>query len=160
MTDTFHFNHHLFTIILEHSLFVMTSLDLSCLIVIYRYLFVPASGALLISNRPHFLIQLQSMENKLKTISFQPRESSLTSLINTNQDVRSFMNLISAFVYRLSTIIPVQYYIDRQVFYSDVNFILWCFSSFYIFIIYDILLHFMVISIFYPVAKIFRSNRE
>lgn len=96
----------------------------------------------------------------LRKFSFHPRESSLTHLINTNEDVRSFINLISAFVYRLSTLVLVQYYFDRQVFYSDTEFILYCLDFFHIFVLSDAMLHFIVICLFYPVARISYSSSE
>lgn len=101
-----------------------------------------------------------SEKYSLRTISFHPRESSLTHLINTNQDVRSFINLISAFVYRLSTLILVQYYFDRQVLYSDTEFILYCLDSFHVFVLSDVMLHFIVICLFYPVTRIGYSSSE
>lgn len=101
-----------------------------------------------------------SKKYNLKSVTFLPRESSLTNLINNNQDVRSFMNLILAYVYRLSTLILVQYYFDRNVFFNDFNFVLWCINPLHIVLLYDILLHGIAIFILFPVVKFCYHKRE
>lgn len=95
----------------------------------------------------------KSKPKRMRMKIFTASKSVMEQLINKDASFCAFYNLARAITTYFVITSMINYYFNRDILQRDIDFLTWAFSNFKLALITEVILHFIVICIYFPLAK-------